>query len=83
MQTQMLEAVWSVMKQLAHVPLLDSWKDAVLQHLGRECCSPMHLSDYPPIGNVAACQVKLPLEWSVNSPRTQPPIFRHVSVPGI
>jgi hypothetical protein len=52
--------VWGLYKLLSPVPLLDTWKQAVLSRTGDEVVTLMGETPYPPLGRIAGARVGLP-----------------------
>lgn len=52
--------VWDTYKDLSPVPLLDHWRDRVLEATAEECVTLMHNSGFPPLGCCSAFKVLLP-----------------------
>jgi hypothetical protein len=52
--------VWGLYKLLSPVPLLDTWKQAVLSRTGDEVVTLMGETPYPPLGRIAGARVRLP-----------------------
>ena len=60
-QTETIWArVWGLYKLLSPVPLLDTWKQAVLSRTGDEVVTLMGETPYPPLGRIAAARISLP-----------------------
>ena len=62
--TDQTEAIWSrvwgLYKLLSPVPLLDTWKQAVLSRTGDEVVTLMGETPFPPLGRIAAARISLP-----------------------
>ena len=60
-QTETIWArVWGLYKLLSRVPLLDTWKQAVLSRTGDDVVTLMGETPYPPLGRIAAARISLP-----------------------
>lgn len=53
------ERAWHVMCDLSPVPLLDKWKDVLLEQTASSCIESLSESPYPPIGQVTGFRVQL------------------------
>lgn len=56
---RLLEKVWRTYQSLSPVPLLDHWREPVLDATASECVTLMHKTAHPPIGRCSAFKVHL------------------------
>ncbi|QNM95498.1 hypothetical protein [Chitinimonas koreensis] len=57
-------AVWATIKQLSPLPLLDEWRQPVLEAVGAANLTWMKRTSYPPLGRLAALHLVLPEDFA-------------------
>lgn len=51
--------LWALIRDLSPLPLLDHWRDPLLDGLGDRLCMPLGCFSYPPLGKVGGVRVTL------------------------